>query len=516
MFDCSSGNTIMSHYKKRDHVLNLKVHPMKYFNNDNGVNSMRKVVLNMKAEEKYEIIKKLVETNGNKDRAALKLGYTKRHVNRMIAGYKEKGKAYFVHGNTGRKPVNAISESDKSKILTLYDNKYYDANFTHYSELLEENENIKVSKTFLRNLFLAEGILSPQAIKKTKKWLRAKLVEALEKATTVTTKNRIQEAIVGLDEKHPRRPRSAYFGELIQMDASVFKWFGNEKAFLHLAVDDSSGAIVGAYFDYQETLNGYYNVLYQILTAYGIPYSFLTDRRTVFEYRRKETSSLEKDTLTQFSYACKQLGISIETSSIPEVKGRVERMFRTLKSRLPIELRLAGVTTIEQANEFLKRYILEFNKLFALPINHTKSVFDNQVDSKTINLLLAVISERKIDGGHSIKYHNKLYFPVDKNGEAVHFRKGTKCLVIKAFDNNLFATVKETVYALEEIPVHEVRSKNFDSPEPPKKKVKRYIPPMTHPWKKNAFDKHVNSQVHRSLPENMTYEDLWYTTEILL
>lgn len=68
------------------------------------------------------------------------------------------------------------------------------------------------------------------------------------------------------------------------MDASIHNWFGSIKTQLHIAVDDSTGTIVGAYFDAQETLNGYYNVLYQILTTYGVSYKFLTDRRTVFEY----------------------------------------------------------------------------------------------------------------------------------------------------------------------------------------------------------------------------------------
>ena len=72
---------------------------------------------------------------------------------------------------------------------------------------------------------------------------------------------------------------------------------------------------------------GYYNVLHQILTTYGIPYSFYTDKRTVFEYRRKESASLEKDTFTQFSYACNQLGIEIKTTSVPEAKDGLRECF---------------------------------------------------------------------------------------------------------------------------------------------------------------------------------------------
>jgi len=117
----------------------------------------------------------------------------------------------------------------------------------------------------------------------------------------------LHNSIVTLEDAHPRRPRARYFGELIQLDASVYIWFGNIEAYLHLAVDDCTDSIVGAFFAPQETLSGYYNVLYRILINHGIPACFLTDRRKVFEYKHKGTTELEKDTFTQFGYACKQL-----------------------------------------------------------------------------------------------------------------------------------------------------------------------------------------------------------------
>lgn len=92
---------------------------------------------------------------------------------------------------------------------------------------------------------------------------------------------------------------------------------------LHLAVDDATGRITGAWFDTQETLNGYYHVFNQILTNYGIPYKFFTDKRTVFTYKKKNSPSLDEDTYTQFAYACKQLGVELESSSVPQAKAMV-------------------------------------------------------------------------------------------------------------------------------------------------------------------------------------------------
>lgn len=462
----------------------------------NEVIKMRKVELNMTEEQKYLIIKKLVEVNGNKKRAALTLGCTVRHVNRMIQGYKNHGKAFFVHGNKGRKPAHTLKSETKSLVLDLYRTKYRDANYTHYTELLAKHENISISTSTIRSTLMKELLLSPKATRSTKRRAKKLLEKQKKKAKSKKEISKITENILELEDAHPRRPRCAYFGEMIQMDASLHHWFGSSKTQLHIAVDDSTGAIVGAYFDYQETLNGYYNIFSQILKNHGIPYMFFTDRRTVFEYKQKKSHSVEEDTFTQFGYACKQLGVQIETSSVPQAKGRVERMFQTLQSRLPIELRLAGVTTLEQANIFLNSYIKEYNAKFALPVDNIKSVFEKQPDDEKINLTLAVLTSRKVDNGHCIKFNKKYFKLMNKNGNPVYYHKGTKGMVIQAFNKELFFCVGENIYVLEEIPLHEHKSKNFDFP-PVDKPKKRYVPPMSHPWKQASFEKFMEQQAHR-------------------
>lgn len=109
---------------------------------------------------------------------------------------------------------------------------------------------------------------------------------------------------------------------------------------------------------------------------YGIPAMFHTDRRTVFEYKRKDTAFDGDDTYTQFSYACKQLGVDIKTTSVAQAKGRVERLNQTFQSRLPVELRRAHITNIDAANAFLNSYIKKYNKQFALQLNSTQNVYE--------------------------------------------------------------------------------------------------------------------------------------------
>lgn len=457
---------------------------------------MRKVELTMKEEVKYNVIKRLVETNGSKKRASIRLDCTIRHIDRMIAGYNQQGKEYFLHGNRGRTPSHALSEETKTVIEDLYISKYFDCNYTNFTEFLAENENIFISVDEARMILMSKYILSPRAHKSTRKRLRKKLKEELDRAKIKSEKAKIQSNIVAVEDAHPRQPKCQYFGEEIQMDACIHQWFGNTKTSLHAAIDDSTGNLVGLYFDEQETLNGYYNITKQILMNYGIPYKFKTDKRTVFEYKRKGTSLLEEDTFTQFSYACHQLGIQIETSSVPEFKPRIERAFHTLQMRLTVELRLANITTIEDANQFLKTYIKKFNKRFASYIDNTKSVFEKQPDEKKINLILSVLTKRVIDKGHSIKFKNNYYRLVNRASTPIYFNRGTKCIVIKSFDNKLYATVNDTVFALEEIPEVQAISENFDTIERAKPK-RIYIPPMSHPWKQPLFDSFIEKQEHR-------------------
>ena len=426
---------------------------------------MRKVNLRMNEQYKYEVIKKLVDTHGNKKNAAIKLNCSVRTIDRLIVRYKAEGKTGFIHKNRNRQPISAFPVEVKNKVIDLYRTKYSGANLLHFSQLLAKKEDIHVSDTTINYWLRSCDILSPKARRKTVNTLNAELRKRKKAAKTKKEAASIENKLDLLDrfDAHPRRPRCAYFGELVQMDASPHLWFGTSITHLHLAIDDATGKILGAYFDTQETLNAYYQITHQILIDYGIPAKFLTDRRTVFEYKRKNASSDEEDTFTQFSYACHQLGIELECTSVPQAKGRVERLNQTLQSRLVIELRLAGITTIEEANEFLKSYLKEFNAMFSLPINDTKTVFEKQPSKQKINQTLAILSNRKLDSGHCIRYKNKYFIPITKSGSKAYLKKGMNVMVIEAFDGKLYANILDHLFALEEILEREATSKNFDT-----------------------------------------------------
>lgn len=456
---------------------------------------MRKVELRMNEQEKYEVIKELVDHNGNKNRASKKLGISRRQIDRLIIKYKENGKSAFIHGNRSKKPVNALDNSISEDIILLYKTKYYDFNFSHFKEFLKKDENIDVSYDFIYKNLTKAGILSPKARKKTKRKFKKKQLLDESKINNAMSDEQIDYIVnheIALEDSHPRGEKPKYFGEIIEQDGSIHEWFGGFKTCLHLAIDKATSTIVGAYFDKQETLNGYYNVFHQILTNYGIPYKFLTDNRTVFNYMSlnpdKRTS--DKDVLTQYGYACKQLGVELETTSVSQAKGLIERTNGTFQGRLVSELRLNNITTIDEANKYLiDVFVPYFNNRFALDYKKFESVFEISPNEEIINYTLAVLTPRKIDNGNSIKYQNKYYQPY-LNNQLKCFMPKTDCLVIKAFNGDLLVTIDEQILELKELSRNERFSKEFDEVIEVKEK-KKYIPPMAHPWKLSSFLKQI-------------------------
>ena len=463
---------------------------------------MRKVELRMNEQKKYEVIKELVDHKGNKNRAAITLGISRRQIDRLIIKYKKNGKSAFVHGNRGQAPAKALDKSIHEDIILLYKNKYQDWNFQHFKEFLKKDENIDVSYKCIYNILTKEGFISPKARRKTKRNAAKERLIKEKKINLAMSDEQIETIInheIALEDSHPRGEKPKYFGEIIEEDGSIHLWFGDKKTCLHLAIDKATSTIVGAWFDNQETLNGYYHIFYQILTKYGIPYKFFTDNRTVFNYMslNPDKRISEKDVLTQYGYACKQLGIELETSSVSQAKGLIERTNGTFQGRLVNELKLNGITTIEDANKYLLEiFVPNFNEKFAMDYKKFESVFEEAPSLEKINYTLAVLTPRKIDNGNSIKFQNKYYQPF-LNGELKCFSPKTECLVIKAYDNTLVVSIDEQILELKELSRNERFSKNFEE-VPIVKENKKYIPPMSHQFKAASFKKYQEKQAART------------------
>ena len=185
---------------------------------------MRKVELNMNELQKYQEIKKLVDNNGNKLRTSEILKLSVRQINRLIAIYKEKGKAGFVHGNRFKAPHNKLSADLPKKIINLYENKYkikdknITFNFSHFRDKLIEDEKINISYSSLYKILMNHEIMSPKIHKATKRRLiKQQLIKSKQlKNLNSQEVEDVIDNVIALEDAHPRKERKKYFGELIE------------------------------------------------------------------------------------------------------------------------------------------------------------------------------------------------------------------------------------------------------------------------------------------------------------
>lgn len=282
--------------------------------------------------------------------AADALGRSVRQVRRMVAAYRKEGAAALVHGNRGRPPAHALDPALGERVIAVARTTYAGCNDTHLSELLAEREGIVLSRHAVRRRRLAAGLARP----------RSRRPPAHRR----------------------RRERRAQAGMLLQLDASPHAWLEDRGPACSLvaAIDDATGTVPAALFRAQEDAAGYLTVLHAVVTSVGRPEAVSHDRHTIFVRPRQERESLAEQLAgerepTQVGRALRELGIASIAAHSPQAKGRVERLFGTLQDRLVTALRLAGASTLAEANAVLVASLPRFNARFAVPAAHLASAY---------------------------------------------------------------------------------------------------------------------------------------------
>jgi hypothetical protein len=198
------------------------------------------------------------------------------------------------------------------------------------------------------------------------------------------------------------------------MDATPFEWFGGTDKFsLHGAIDDATGKVVGLYLTKNECLHGYWELTRQLIRRHGIPVSIYADRHAIFLSQNAGKLSLEDQLRgkvvndTQFGRAMTELGITLIAARSPQAKGRVERLWDTLQSRLPIEFALANITTIDQANDFLRSYSESFNLQFAVEPAQPGCAFRLLPSDVDLDSILCIKLQRVLDAGAVFSFYNR-------------------------------------------------------------------------------------------------------------
>lgn len=341
--------------------------------------------------EKLIVIQSVIEGKRTGKEASDKLDLSERQIWRLVKKVKNNGTNGIKHGNCFIKQPRFITEEFKIKIKNLkLSDDYCDTNFTHFQELLDERENIKISYTSLYKILTEYGIKSKKKHKERK--------------------------------THRQRKRKAHEGDLVQADGTPFDWFKDGHMYsVHGFIDDATGKVLGAYMCEHECLLGYFEVLRQMLKNYGIPKCLYPDKFSVFFPTKAQKLTLEEQLqgktkpTTQFKRVIDVLGIDMFPASTSQAKGRIERLWNTFQDRLVTEFKLANVHTIDEANEFLKNYLKKYNKKFAVKAEKSESNFVPVPSYLDLDLLLAIKISRTIDSSGSFTIHNKKFQILNNN-----------------------------------------------------------------------------------------------------
>src|SRR5690554_5036778 len=228
--------------------------------------------------------------------AAGLLSLSERQIKRLKKGVKEQGDAFVIHKNRGRKPAHALTDEIQNLVIHhKKSEKYSRANFSHFQELLEEHESIRLSKPSIYRILVSNGFTSPKKHKRLK--------------------------------QHKRRKRMPQRGMLVQIDASPHTWFFNgEECSLHGAVDDATGEVLALFFTPNECLEGYWQVMKMVISSKGIPLAVYSDRHSIFRSPKMDKLSLEdelkgrKVNATQFGRALAELDINLIWAKTAQAK----------------------------------------------------------------------------------------------------------------------------------------------------------------------------------------------------
>jgi transposase len=228
------------------------------------------------------------------------------------------------------------------------------------------------------------------------------------------TKLRLQEA--GLINKAPRRsahrkkrPRRPLAGMLLHQDGSPHQWVPalDRELDLIVTMDDASSAIYSAFLVDEEGTQSSFRGLAEVIAGHGLPCALYTDRGSHYFHTPKAGEKVAKEQLTQVGRALRQLGIDHIPAYSPEARGRSERAFGTLQDRLPKELALAGITTVEAANRFLEEiYLPEHNAAFAVPPEQPETAFVADVAGAHVDIL-CVQEERVVGNDNCVRYQGR-------------------------------------------------------------------------------------------------------------
>lgn len=343
------------------------------------------IKMSLKELSQVELMEKLNRREIKQRRVAQLMGLSVRQVKRKLHNYRLYGPKSLIHKARGKSSNNKIERSVLDQAIKIVRDKYWDFGPTLAYEKLVEDHNFKFSLTSLRKAMIEVGLLKPKSRKKA--------------------------------HIHQLRERRACFGELVQLDGSPHAWFEDRglRCNLNVIVDDATGVPL-LEFSKSETTQGYFSILEKYLMAYGKPLAVYSDKNSIFTINTQESLEYKKpsrqdkyDGLTQLGRALKKLDIELILANTPQAKGRVERLNQTLQDRLVKELRLEGISSIKEANQYLPKFIKKYIDRFKQQPRSRVDMHRKLDKGTNLETILCVEETRVLSKNLTFQFDNTIY-----------------------------------------------------------------------------------------------------------
>ena len=404
-----------------------------------------RVIMSVKELRRVHVIRQTRERKLTQVEAATLLGLTPRHIRRLLARVEQAGDHGLAHRGRGKPSNRRIPEPVKTKALTLYEKQYGDFGPTLAAEQLAKRHGITLSDETLRGWLLAKGTTHFQRRKRPHRAWRA---------------------------------RRAHVGELIQLDGSHHDWFEGRgpRCVLMAYIDDASSRVYARFYAYEGTIPAM-DSFTRYVRQYGVPLALYADKHTTYQSPVPPTVDEQLAGVTptsQFGRALGELGVELIPAHSPQAKGRVERLVKTFQDRVIKEMRLAGVSTREAANQFLEEYLPIYNRRFTVQPVQAADLHRPRLTSRDLDRSLCIKTTRCLRKDFTIAHQGGLY----QIHETV---RAPRVLVEEPVDGTMRITHQGRAldfHAITSRPMKAAEAKPVHQPRRP------VTPSPDHPWRR--------------------------------
>ncbi|WP_244104569.1 ISNCY family transposase, partial [Burkholderia vietnamiensis] len=347
------------------------------------------VTLNMRELDRLKVIQAVVDLGLKPGRAAERLGLTVRQIERLVIRYRESGAAGLTSRKRGGPGNRRLDAELAQRALTIIRDRYADFGPTLACEKLRECHGIGLAKETVRKLMTDAGLWIPRRQRPPK--------------------------------VYQPRARRACLGELIQIDGSDHRWFEEraQACMLLVYVDDATSRLMMLHFTQTESTFSYFEATRAYIERHGKPVAFYSDKASVF---RSTTAGKTGSSVTHFGRAMFELNIDTFCANSSSAKGRVERAHLTLQDRLVKELRLRGISTVNDANAYAPSFIAAYNTRFAKPPKSDFNAHRPLRDDENLDTVLTWRETRRVSKSLTVLYDRVLYLLDDTpvNRKLIH------------------------------------------------------------------------------------------------